>query len=66
MDVVAIVMIIYIKIDDRSIWSWFYKKVFGSWIENEAIGATVFACFFLVLWTVVAGVMHKFRFYVRL
>lgn len=32
MDVLAIIMIIYIKIDDRSIWSWFYKKVFGSWI----------------------------------
>jgi len=34
MDVVAIVLIIYIKIDDRSLWSLFYREVFGSWIDN--------------------------------
>jgi predicted acyltransferase len=66
MDLVAIFMIIYIKIDDVSVWTHFYRNVFKSWISDETVGAAVFACFFLVLWTVVAGVMHRFKLYVRL
>jgi predicted acyltransferase len=66
MDVVAIFMIIYIKIDDVSLWTQFFKHVFNSWIEDKAVAATVFACFFLVLWTLVAGLMHRFKIYVRL
>lgn len=66
MDLVAIFMIIYIKIDDVSLWSQFFKHAFNSWIENKAVAATVFACFFLLIWTTVAGIMHRFKLYVRL
>lgn len=66
MDLVGIFMILYIKIDNVSIWTQFYRHVFASWIDNHQVAATVFACFFLLLWTVVAGVMHRFKLYVRL
>jgi predicted acyltransferase len=66
MDLLAIFMIIYIKIDDVSIWTQFYRHVFASWINDHQVGAIVFACFFLLLWTAVAGLMHRFKFYVRL
>lgn len=35
MDVVAIAMIKWIIIDDRSIWSWFYKYAFHTWINDN-------------------------------
>ena len=66
MDLVGIFMILYIKIDGKSAWTQFYKNVFASWISNEQVGAAVFACFFVVLWTIVAGIMHRFKLYVRL
>jgi predicted acyltransferase len=34
MDLVAIFMIIYIKIDDVSIWTQFFRHVFNSWIDD--------------------------------
>ncbi len=34
MDLVAIFMIIYIKIDDVSIWTQFFRHVFKSWIDD--------------------------------
>lgn len=66
MDLVAIFMILYIKINDVSIWTQFYRHVFASWIDNHQVGATVFACFFLLVWVAVAGLMHRFKIYVRL
>ena len=66
MDVLAILMGIYIKINDRSVWSLFYSHVFSSWISHKEIASTVFACFFLVLWTLVAGLMHRCKLYLRL
>ncbi len=32
MDLLAIFLITYIKIDDKSVWSHFYSKAFHSWI----------------------------------
>lgn len=66
MDLTAIIMVFYIKIDDVSIWTQFYRHAFASWIENHQVAATVFAVFFLLLWTAVAGIMHRFKLYVRL
>ena len=66
MDVLAIFMIIYIKFEGHSVWSLFYKHVFASWISNEEVASTVFACFFLLLWTAVAGLLHKYKLYLRL
>ena len=66
MDVIAIILIIYIKIDDRSVWSRFFNACFSSWISDETVAAAVFACFFVILWTIVAGIMHRFKLYVRL
>jgi predicted acyltransferase len=66
MDLMAIVCIFYIKIDGVSLWTEFFRHAFKSWIDDEQVAATVFACFFLLLWIVVAGVMHRFKLYVRL
>ena len=66
MDLVAIFMIIYIKVDGKGVWNDFYKYVFASWIDNDQVAACAFAGFFVILWTVVAGIMHHFNLYVRL
>ena len=66
MDLVAIFMIIYIKVNDVSLWTQFFRHAFNSWIDNNPVAATVFACFFLLLWTLVAGLMHKCKLYLRL
>ena len=66
MDLLAIFMIGYIKIDGRGIWNDFYKYVFASWIDNPQVAACTFAVFFVILWTAVAGVMNRFKIYVRL
>jgi predicted acyltransferase len=66
MDLLAIFMILYIKVDGKSLWVQFYNHVFGSWISNQPIGALVFCFFFVVLWTIVAGIMHRFKLYIRL
>lgn len=66
MDLLAIFFILYIKIDGKSLWTQFFNHVFGSWISDDAVSAIVFACFFVILWTAVAGLMHRFKIYVRL
>jgi predicted acyltransferase len=66
MDLLAIFMILYIKVGGKSLWVQFYNHVFGSWISNQPIGALVFCFFFVVLWTIVAGIMHRFKLYIRL
>ena len=66
MDLVGIFFILYIKIDGVSLWSQFFRHVFSSWISNTDISSLLFGLFFVILWTAVAGIMHKFKFYVRL
>ncbi len=66
MDLLGIFFILYIHIDGVSLWTQFYRNAFGSWISNESVGAVAFAFFFVVLWTLFAGVMHRFKLYVRL
>lgn len=66
MDLLAIFMIIYIKIDGKSIWGHFYHYCFESWISSAPVAATVFACFFLILWTAVAGLMFRFKVFIKL
>lgn len=66
MDLLGIIMIIYIKIDGKDLWDEFYKYVFASWIDDEQVAACVFAFFFVLLWTAVAGIMNRFKIYVRL
>jgi predicted acyltransferase len=66
MDLLAIFMILYIKVDEKSLWTQFYNHVFGSWITDQSIGALTFSFFFVVLWTIVAGIMHRFKLYIRL
>lgn len=66
MDLFAIFMILYIKVQGKSLWVQFYNHAFGSWITNQTIGALAFCFFFVVLWTIVAGIMHRFKLYVRL
>lgn len=66
MDLLAIFFILYIHIDGVSLWSQFFRHVFASWISNEDVSSLLFGFFFVVLWTVVAGIMHRFKIYVRL
>ena len=66
MDVVAIIMIKYITISDKSLWAQFYHYAFASWITNETVCSTVFACFFAVVWMAVAGILFKFKIFIRL
>lgn len=66
MDGVAIIMGFYITVDGESLYRYFYRNVFASWIDDPAVAATVFASFFVILWTTVAGIMHKFKLYIRL
>lgn len=66
MDLVGIFFILYIKIDGKSLWTQFFNHVFGSWIHDDAISALAFAFFFVLLWTIVAGIMHRLKVYVRL
>lgn len=66
MDLLAIIMIKLIIINDKSVWSWFYHYVFSSWIGDHEVCSVVFACFFLLLWTCVAGVLYRLRIFIRL
>jgi hypothetical protein len=66
MDVLAIILIKYIIVDDKSGWSHFYHYVFATWITNKEVASTIFACFFAILWTVVAGVLFRFNIFLRL
>ncbi len=66
MDLVAIVMIKLIIIDERSLWSWFYKDCFSSWISDGHVASVVFACFFLIVWTCAAGLLYKKKKFIRL
>jgi predicted acyltransferase len=66
MDLLAIFLILYIKIDGVSMWSQFFRHVFASWILNTDVSSLLFGFFFVLLWTIVAGVMHRFKVYVRL
>lgn len=66
MDVVAIVLIKYIIIDEKSAWSHFYHYVFASWISNHYVASSIFALFFVLIWTAVAGVLYRFKIFIRL
>ena len=66
MDALAVFMIKYIIIDDVSSWSDFYHYVFASWISDPEIASTVFSFFFVLLWTAFAGVLFRFKIFIRL
>ena len=66
MDLLAILMVYYIKINGRSLWHLFFDNAFKTWIHDDTIAATVFAVFFLLLWTLVAGILHRCSIYIRL
>jgi predicted acyltransferase len=66
MDLLAIIMIKLIIFNEKSIWSWFYHYVFSSWISDHQVCSVVFACFFLVLWTLVSGLLYRKKIFIRL
>ena len=66
MDLLAIIMIKYIIIDDKSIWAWFYKYCFREWIDNDNVASVVFACFFLALWMAAAALLYWKKIFIRL
>ena len=66
MDALAILMIDYIIINEKSLWHLFYHYVFASWISNTYICSTIFALFFAVLWTLVSYILFRNNIFVRL
>lgn len=66
MDGLAIVMIFYIIIDEKSAWYYFYHYAFKSWIDNTYVCSTVFAFFFVLLWTFFSWVLFRKSIFIRL
>lgn len=66
MTLLAIFLEKYIVIDGKSAWSHFYHYVFASWISDPTVASGVFAFFFVVLWACVAGVMFRFKIFIKL
>lgn len=66
MDAVAILMIKYIIVDDKSAWYYFYHYAFATWISNPEVGSTIYACFWAVVYTLVAALLFRFNIFVRL
>ena len=66
MDVLAIVLIKWIIIDDKSAWGLFYKHAFKSWITNDHLCSIALSCFFLLLWTAAAGLLHRKKIFIKL
>jgi predicted acyltransferase len=66
MDALAIILIKYIIIDEKSAWGHFYHYVFASWISNPQVASTIFSIFFVLLWTGVAGLLYRFKIFIRL
>ncbi len=66
MDLVAIIMIKLIIVNEKSVWSWFYHDCFSSWISNNQVCSVVFACFFLLVWTSIAGLLYRKKIFIRL
>ena len=66
MYLLPIFLIGYIKVDGKGVWNYFYKYGFALWISDDQVAACVFAVFFVILWTSVAGIMHHFKLYIRL
>lgn len=66
MDALAIILIKYIIINEKSAWAHFYHYVFASWISNSEVASTIYALFFVILWTVVAGLLYRFKIFIRL
>ncbi len=66
MDALTIILIKYITIDGKSAYHQFYHYCFKSWISNAHLCSTVFALFFVILWTVLAGLLHWRRIFIKL
>jgi predicted acyltransferase len=66
MDALAILLIVYITIDGKSAWNQFYHHVFASWINDAVVCSCVFSTFFVVIWTVFAGILYQLNIFVKL
>ena len=67
MDALTILLAKYITFGEHdSALSEFYKQVFASWIDDKEIASTIFALFFVLLWTIVAGLLFRWKIFLRL
>jgi hypothetical protein len=62
----GIFFILYIHIDGKNLWTQYFNHAFASWISNTDVSSLLFGFVFVVFWAIVGGIMHKFKFYVRL
>ena len=66
MDALAIILIKYFIINDKSAWALLYKHAFKSWITNDQICSVAFSSFFLIIWTAIAGLLHRKQIFLKL
>jgi predicted acyltransferase len=66
MDMLAIFLIFYIKIDGTSAWHYIYQNGFHSWITDSQWCSTVFSLAFALLWTIFAFILFKLKIFIKL
>lgn len=66
MDALGIILIIYVKIDDKSAWSWIYKNTYGNWIDDKTVASELFSLSFVFLWIIVSGIMYRCKVFIKL
>src|SRR5690554_4414327 len=49
-----------------SLWTWIFWNGFNSWIGNPHFSSLAVSLFYLVLWTGVAGLMFRYKIFVKL
>jgi hypothetical protein len=56
----------YINIDGEDMLTFIYHTIITPWIPSEYFGAIVHSLMWVIFWTVIAGIMHRFKIYIRL
>eukprot|EP01100_Stratorugosa_tubuloviscum_P015444 TRINITY_DN8921_c0_g1_i1.p1 TRINITY_DN8921_c0_g1~~TRINITY_DN8921_c0_g1_i1.p1 ORF type:complete len:402 (-),score=137.53 TRINITY_DN8921_c0_g1_i1:38-1243(-) len=44
--------------DGSSAWEWVYENMFASWINNENFASFLVSFIYLILWTIIAGLLY--------
>jgi predicted acyltransferase len=66
MEFIASLLDEYIKINGESLSKFLLRVCFQSWIGDDQVSATIFAGVFLVIYTLLAGILFKKNIFIRL
>ena len=64
--IIKYIMGTYIIINGKSLTDIFYDNAFASWITNKQVCATVFTSFFTIILIIFAGILYKFKIFIKL